>query len=133
MKNNIDALLDMLDCNNDMAIQQEGIELAKNIQYLSILFQPIEKKSIWKNCAKVIAEKTDKELEPYYIKMFVWLKDMNWPGAYLIYDRLSNIPFALLDFSYHYCLNIAVQTNDRTWNEVLIRFRKEHKETGSVC
>lgn len=50
----------MLNWNNSEEIQQKGIEEASKIKYISILFQPVENKEIWENCAKVIAKKTTK-------------------------------------------------------------------------
>ena len=54
---NINELFEMLDSNNDAEIQIAGIEEAKQIKFFSILFQPVENKSVWENCAKVIVTK----------------------------------------------------------------------------
>ena len=74
----IDQLFEMLSSNNEEKIQMQAIEEAKKIKNLSVLIQPIESKSIWENCAKVLASKSDQELAIYLIDMFQWLQDMNW-------------------------------------------------------
>lgn len=53
----IDRIFDMLSWDNEEKIQTKGIEEAKKIRHLSVLIQPIESKSIWENCAKVLARK----------------------------------------------------------------------------
>lgn len=121
----IDEIMDMLDWNNSVDEQIKGVELAKKIKHLSVLFQPIENKSIWENCARVIISKSNQELELYLISMFEWLKDMNWPGAYLIYDRLKSMPEQLITFAYSICLSMAEQTCDYSWKQVLKDFKKE--------
>lgn len=84
MQESIDNIFEYLSCSNTPEKQQYGIELASEINNLSVLIMPIESKSVWENCAKVIVSKTDEELQLYYIKLFEWLQDMNWPGAELI-------------------------------------------------
>ncbi len=73
----INEVFEMLNWNNSEEIQQKGIEEASKIKYISILFQPVENKEIWENCAKVIAKKNDEILSTYMIMLFEWLKDAN--------------------------------------------------------
>lgn len=87
MSMGIDQIFEMLSWNNEEKIQEQGIEEAEKIKHLSVLIQPMESKSIWENCAKVLASKSDQELESYLIPLFEWLQDMNWPGADVIYKR----------------------------------------------
>ena len=78
---NINELFEMLDSDNDAEVQAAGIEEAKQIQYFSILFQPVENKSVWQNCAKIIAAKSDSELHEYIlnsIKKAVREQDALW-------------------------------------------------------
>lgn len=89
MKCNIDDIFGYLSWNNAPEVQSMGIEMAKKIKFLSVLIMPIEDKSVWENCAKILASKSDDELDRYFIKLFEWIKDMNWPGADIIYRRLS--------------------------------------------
>ena len=99
-----------------------GIEMAKKIKFLSVLIMPIEDKSVWENCAKVLASKSDDELDRYFIKLFEWIKDMNWPGADIIYRRLSLVPSQKIMRAYKYSVSIAEQTHDDIWNLVLSDF-----------
>lgn len=122
MSTEIDEIFDMLSWDNDEKIQQQGIEKAKKIKNLSVLFQPIESKSIWENCAKVLISKEDQELNLYLISMFQWLQDMNWPGAELIYERLKRMPMHYIKTAYTICLSKADCTGDVTWKKILINF-----------
>jgi len=87
---NIDEIMEMLDWNNSEEIQQKGIELAKNIKSISAFVQPNDPgKSVWENCAKILADRPDNKLQPYLSQLLEWLKDMNWPGAEVILERLK--------------------------------------------
>ena len=118
----IDRIFDMLFWDNKEEIQAKGIEEAKKIRHLSVLIQPIESKSIWKNCAKVLASKSDQELEIYLIPLFDWLQDMNWPGAEIIYERLKMIPEQKIKTCYDICFAKAELTEDAVWKNVLLDF-----------
>lgn len=61
----INEVFEMLNWNNSEEIQQKGIEEASKIKYISILFQPVENKEIWENCAKVIAKKRRNTFDIY--------------------------------------------------------------------
>ena len=88
MSMSIDQIFDMMSWSCDEETQQKGIEEARKIKHLSVLIQPFEGKDLWENCAIVIAEKDDKTLERYLIKLFKWIADQNWPGAVIIYERI---------------------------------------------
>lgn len=122
MQVSVDKIFDYLSLDNSDEIQNRGIELASQIKHLSVLIMPIEDKSIWENCAKVLISKSDEELQLYFIKLFEWLKDMNWPGAYLIYDRLICVSSENLLIAYRYSLSLAKQTQDCVWEMVLNDF-----------
>ena len=98
MGTDIDTIFKMLSWNSSEKEQLRGIDEAKKIEYLSVLFQPIEDKSVWENCAKVISSKSDNELKKYMNNMFEWIKDMNWPGAFDIYARIKRMNVDWLDY-----------------------------------
>lgn len=131
MKCNIDDIFGYLSWNNAPEVQSMGIEMAKKIKFLSVLIMPIEDKSVWENCAKILASKSDDELDRYFIKLFEWIKDMNWPGADIIYRRLSLVPSQKIMWVYKYSVSIAEQTHDDIWNLVLSDFYIDNlSETG---
>lgn len=67
----------------------------------------------------------------YFIKLFEWIKDMNWPGADIIYRRLSLVPSQKIMWAYKYSVSIAEQTHDDIWNLVLSDFYIDNlSETG---
>ena len=89
----IDKIMEMLDENNSEDIQNKGIKLGKKVKFFDVFFQPKYPfgKMVWENCAKIICDKTNAELEPYISQMFEWIEDLNWPGALLIFERLVDM------------------------------------------
>lgn len=124
---NMNQVFHMLSWDRDEKTQQEGMREAQKIEYLSVLFQPIESKSVWENCAKVLAGKRDEELELYLFDMFRWLQDMNWPGAEIIYDRLLAMPADMLAWRFQRSLADAVALKDSPWIDSLSAFRQEYE------
>ncbi len=127
----------MLDWSNTDRIQKIGIKKAKKIKSVYVFILPIlpaNSKSIWENCAKVLVDKSNEELQPYLIKLFEWLKDMNWPGADLIFDRLILIPKELILPAYKHCVSLAEKTDDFAWSLSLKHFNEQYilnrKETS---
>lgn len=122
----IDQVLSMLSWDSDKETQNKGISEAKRIKHISVLFQPIESKSAWENCARVIASKTDDTLEDYILRMFEWLQDMNWPGAQITYDRLLAMSPEKLEWGFHHSMKTATLLNDFSWKRSLLSFRQEY-------
>ncbi|MBQ7232471.1 MAG: DUF5071 domain-containing protein [Bacillales bacterium] len=118
----IDDIFYMLSSEREADVQAEGIKEAKKIKNLSVLIQPMETKMIWENCAKVLVSKTDQELEFYLSRLFMWLQDMNWPGADLIFQRLKDMPWEFVRLPYEISCKIAHRTNDVVWLAVLDDF-----------
>ena len=120
---NIDKIMDMLDCNNSMETQEKGIELAKNVKCINVFILPKHSKcnkNVWENCAKILANRTDKELQPYLIDILLWIEDMNWPGAIIIDDRLKKFrDMKMLSFAIKECVKRASATDNHIWLENL--------------
>lgn len=119
-------LFEMLNWNNSIEMQEKGIREAEKVKYISIFFQPKESKALWENCAKVIVQKSDDELSPFVMDMLIWLQDMNWPGAELIYKRIKLMPSTLVCHNFSYCLKIAIQTEDNPWIGSLRSFANDY-------
>ncbi len=111
----INEVFEMLDWNSDEETQRRGIKEARKIKHLSILFQPVESKAVWENCAKVIASKDDDVLSHYIDGMLEWLVDANWPGFFIIYDRLKEIDADIIYSSYCYWIDIAEKLEMENW------------------
>ena len=111
----VERLFEMLSWNSPEEVQREGIAEAKNVQYLSIFFQPLEDKSVWENCANVISDKSDTELLPYLANMLEWLQDGNWPGYDTIFARLAQMPQDALAPMLASCADMAEHTQDEAW------------------
>lgn len=123
----INQVFRMLSWDSDEETQAAGIREAENVEYLSVLFQPIESKSVWENCAKVIAGKPDDVLQHYTFRMFEWLQDMNWPGAQIIFDRLLKMPADMISHAFQHSLKQAQALADEPWLLCLSAFRKAYE------
>lgn len=116
---NIDYIMDLIDWNKSEKEQAEGIELAKNIENINVFLQPCNK-NVWDNCAKNLSERTDEELTPYLIELLEWLQDLNWPGAFCIFDRLQKYAYASsYNFAWNICLKYAQALEDDVWKSNL--------------
>lgn len=105
----ITEIMDMLDWHMPPEIQSKGISLARSIEIIIPFIQPItpeHNKNVWENCAVIIAEKSDEKLKPYLVDLLEWLQDMNWPGAFCIFDRLQRYSD---NNSIHSAINVCIE------------------------
>ncbi len=119
----IDYIMGLLDWNKSIADQAEGIKMAENIENINVFLQPCSKnynKNVWDNCAKILSARSNEELSPYMIELMEWLQDMNWPGAFCIFDRLKGmVNEQLFQHSYTICLKYAQALEDEVWENNL--------------
>ena len=129
---NIDYIMDLFDWNNSITNQNLGLKLAKDVKCISVFLQPGSPygKNVWENCAKVLAARSDNELKPHLGSLLEWLQDMNWPGAWVIFERLSDMPFSALEEEYYAAVKRAQSNNDALWLEALEDFRGRAEENG---
>ena len=88
----IDYIMELLDWNRTEEEQAEGLRLARQVKAFNVFLQPCDdknNKNVWDNCALIISEKEDLELFSYLFELFMWIQDLNWPGALCIVDRLQ--------------------------------------------
>lgn len=122
MEVRIDELYALLDWNQSREKQEMGMELARKVKHLSVFCRPLGNKGIWENCARILAEREDHELLPYCSCLFLWLQDMNWPGAAIIFGRLQKIPVNVLELYFTDCVRKAIDLKDYEWCANLNRF-----------
>ena len=125
---NIDYIMGLLDGSNPEDEQNKGLELAKDVKCINVFMQPKSPygKRVWENCAKVLSTKSDDELKIYFADLFMWLQDMTWPGAYIIYDRLLSASNEEIEYAYKISAEDAKQTNDTVWQKVLQDFYADY-------
>lgn len=120
---NIDYIMDLLDWNNSIEEQEQGIKLAKNVKCINAFLQPNGRyygKNVWDNCAKILSERSNEELSPYLLELMEWLQDMNWPGAFCILERLKGmVDEPLFQRSQTICLKYAKALEDAVWESNL--------------
>ena len=106
------------------AREAKAMAEARKLKNLYPFMQPIivstrPSKSAWGPCAKLIAERTDDELQHYLFRLLEWIQDMNWPGADIIFERLRAMPYERIEGLIRCCRRIAEQTEDEIWMENL--------------
>lgn len=120
---NIDYIMELLDWNNSIEKQEQGIKLAQNVKCINVFLQPGSHyygKNVWDNCAKILSARPNEELSPYLIELMEWLQDMNWPGAFCILNRLKGmVNEQLFQYSYTICLKYAQALGDDVWKSNL--------------
>ena len=109
----------MLDWNNDLEIQKEGLLQAEHIKCLSVFVQPMDEqfnKNIWENCAMILSGKEDVLLTPYLFKLLDWLQDLNWPGSMKILERLKKYrDYERLSMAIKNRIVVANALEDEVW------------------
>ena len=109
---------------------ERGIAEARKLRNIYPFIQPIvagrNSKSIWEPCAKVVALKSDEELQDYMYLLLEWLQDMNWPGAEIIFERLSQIPYVKIQDYVEFSIHRAKREQDEIWLDTLEAL-KEHR------
>lgn len=119
----ITDIMDMLDWHMPSEIQSKGISLARNKEIIIPFIQPLtprHNKNVWENCAVIIAEKNDENLKPYLVELLEWLQDMNWPGAFCIFNRLKKyLDNNSIDNAISVCMEKAKECMDEVWESNL--------------
>ena len=72
-----------------------------------------------------MSDKSDEELSPYLPELFRWLKDLNWPGAICIYDRLIISEDELFEYELKVSITTAKAQNDKLWLQALKNLKKD--------
>ena len=112
----IEELFKMLSCESDETTQKKGIEEAKKIkkEYLFVLMQ--YKSKVAENCAKALYELSDEVLKSYSTQLLEWIQDMNWPGAWIILERLKKFnETKLLACAVERSVKTALVCDDQHW------------------
>lgn len=106
----------------------EAVRLKNVYPFIRPIVVPAKKsKSVWEPCAKIISLKSNDELQPFLYLLFEWLQDMNWPGAEIIFERLTNFPFSELEKIYQFSRLRAQRANDEFWLATLDNLEKRMK------
>lgn len=126
---NIDYIMELIDWNNSIEKQAQGVRLAQDVKCINAFLQPGNPygKNVWDNCAKILSGKTDEELSPYLVELMGWLQDMNWPGAFCILERLKKmVNESLFQHSYNICLKYAKALEDEVWESNLRMLKRKN-------
>lgn len=116
-------LIQYLDWNYPEDIQKEYIKEVSKIKDLSLLMQP-NNKNVWESCASILVKKSDKELTPYLLQLFEWTQDLNWPGAYIILERLQNFDSKTIKDVFELIVSRAIEEKNDLWlNNLSLLFK----------
>lgn len=131
----IDYILDLMDWNHSEKDQAKGIALSRKVKCINVFLQPGSPygKSIWDNCAKVLAEKSDEALSPYLIELMEWLQDLTWPGALRIMERLKRFSKCIaFELALNRCVRIAEALQEEAWLETLRQIMQEPHPSAAL-
>ena len=100
------------------------MRLARQVKAFNVFLQPCDdknNKNVWDNCALIISEKEDLELFPYLFELFMWIQDLNWPGAFCIVERLKEYEKRNAFYSRHWqeAYTCAKALKNKVWMENL--------------
>ncbi len=112
----INELIAELSWDNSLEVQEEAIEKLLKIdeEYVTMLLQPYDKK-YWENSAKVLKALDYPQNSRAIPGMFRWLRDMNWPGAWIIMEVLQNIDKKIILPYLEDAIIIAKKEDDDMW------------------
>lgn len=120
----IDYIMELLDWNRTEEEQAKGRELARDVKSVNVFLQP-NGKNLWDNCALILAERSDEELEPYLLNLMAWLEDMNWPGAFCILDRLNRYAdTSMFNWALKSSLELAKAMHAKIWRKNLKEIKR---------
>ncbi len=120
----IDYIMELLDWNRTEEEQAKGRELARDVKSINVFLQP-NGKNLWDNCALILAERSDEELEPYLLNLMAWLEDMNWPGAFCILDRLNRYADTpMFNWALKTSLELAKAMHAKIWRKNLKEIKR---------
>ena len=120
----IDYIMELLDWNRTEEEQAKGRELARDVKSINVFLQP-NGKNLWDNCALILAERSDEELEPYLLNLMAWLEDMNWPGAFCILDRLNRYAdTSMFNWTLKSSLELAKAMHAKIWRKNLKEIKR---------
>ena len=115
--------MELLDWNKSEEEQAEGLRLARQVKAFNVFLQPCDKKNsknVWDNCALILSEKEDSDLLVYLPNLFMWIQDLNWPGALCVVDRLQNFGKMIsYDRQWQEAYTCAKALEDEVWIENL--------------
>lgn len=127
---NIDYIMSLIDWNKSINEQADGIKMAENIESINVFLQPCNKnynKNVWDNCAKILSKRTDDELSLYLVELLEWLRNLNWPGAFCILDRLQKYEDnSSYNLAFNTCLKYAQALEDDVWENNLRMLKREN-------
>lgn len=107
----IEEVLKKLNCLESEEIQEEGRKEASELENLSVLIQPYNNYT-WENCALVLYNKSDEELEPYLEGLLEWMLDLNCSGAMTILQRLIKFDSIKIKQKYEQMVYKIYKEND---------------------
>jgi len=109
-----------LDWNNELSIQQNGIQsvldMVKNNQLdVKNLIQPSLGKQYWENSARVLLQLPQEFISGNEGLLLDAIQDINWPGTELIIELLSRQPISTIIQLYKNAYENAKLVEDDLW------------------
>lgn len=131
---NIEQEMHKLSWHQPENIQKEAIEyIVSHISNceLPLLVLP-EDQDTWHNAAIIIQTLGYPRIKPIIKSLFIWLQDMNWPGADMIEELLLNLPENELADTFPQVVYESIFAKDEMWIYWLYYFNKKLKEIRHI-
>lgn len=119
-------LINDLNWNMPEETQRKAIENLIDIdeENIHLLVLPGDK-SMWENAAIVLKEIGYPKIKPIISELFNWLQDMNWPGAWTVFEILKTIDKLILTPHIEVTLRKAASEEDNMWITAIKDLTKE--------
>lgn len=122
----LEEIMDLLGSDRTLDAQGYGIIKAKEIRPFFILIMPAGKTNAWQNCARVVSDKSDDELRPYFYDLLQWLRSLELPGASIMLNRLKQYQRKQTDEEQlEECLTMAEVHGENEWADHLRQLKDE--------
>ncbi len=75
-----------------------------------------ENKDVWEQCANILAQREDQMLLPDSSGLLKWLRDLSWPGARTILERLKTMSASpMFVYEVKTCIKQALARDEQLW------------------
>ena len=84
------------------------------------LIMPYRKQNSWHNCAVILAKLDNVTILRFLPDLLGWVKDLNWPGADVILERINLLPMEQMQPLCKAAYTLAMNEKDEQWAENLL-------------
>ncbi|MHC1735521.1 MAG: hypothetical protein AB9921_07635 [Erysipelotrichaceae bacterium] len=110
------AILKLSSSLNSLEVEKVIKETASlELLDYSLYIQPIGHEECWSNCAKVINLASDQDLYVFIPRLLGWIKNLETPGARIVFDRVRKIPRESIQTDLNDAMELAITEDNQVW------------------